>query len=162
MAEKSETTDSSENLNKGAQAEQPVKAKEPATKEPTAKAKEPATKAKEPEVSKDARMWAMFCHLAGLCGFILPTVGQVVGPLIFWQIKKDEYPFVDEQGKEALNFQISVTIYAVVAMFLFVICVGPFLLAGVGLFDFVLLLIAAVKANNGEHYHYPLTIRFIK
>ena len=46
------------------------------------------------EISKDARMWAMFCHLMGLAGFVIPVVGNIVGPLIFWQLKKDEYTFV--------------------------------------------------------------------
>jgi len=115
-----------------------------------------------PEVSKDARMWAMFCHLAGLCAFIVPAVGNIVGPLIIWQIKKDEYPFVDEQGKEALNFQISMTIYGLISAALTFVCVGFFLLAAVAVVDLVFLLIAAVKANNGQAYRYPLSIRFIK
>ena len=114
------------------------------------------------EVSKDARMWAMFCHLAGLCAFILPAVGNIVGPLILWQIKKEQYPFVDEQGKEALNFQISITIYALISAVLTVICVGFFLLAAVAVVDFIFLLIAAVKANSGQSYRYPLTIRFVR
>lgn len=148
MAKKSETTDSSEDSNKGAQGEQPAKAEEPAIK--------------EPEVGKDARMWAMFCHLAGLAGYIMPVVGNIIGPLILWQVKKDEYGFVDEQGKEAVNFQISMSLYALISIPLFFVCVGPFLLAAVGIVDLVLLIIAAVKANSGEHYRYPLTIRFIK
>ena len=148
MAKKSETTDSSENTNKGAKAEEPAKAEVPATK--------------EPEVSKDARMWGMFCHLAGLAGYIMPVVGNIIGPLILWQVKKDEYGFVDEQGKEAVNFQISMSLYALISIPLFFACVGPFLLAAVCIVDLVLLIIAAVKANNGEHYRYPLTIRFIK
>jgi uncharacterized Tic20 family protein len=114
------------------------------------------------EVNKEACMWAMFCHLAGLAGIVIPAVGNIVGPLILWQIKKDEYPFVDEQGKEAVNFQISMTIYGLICIPLFFICIGPFLLAAVGVVDLVFLLIAAVKANNGQHYRYPLTIRFIK
>jgi uncharacterized Tic20 family protein len=114
------------------------------------------------EVSKNARMWAMICHLTGLAGIIIPAVGNIVAPLIIWQIKKDEFPFVDEQGKEAVNFQISMTIYGLICIPLFFICVGPFLLAAVGIVDLVFLLIAAVKANNGRSYRYPLTIRFIK
>ena len=116
----------------------------------------------QPEISKDARMWAMFCHLAGLFVFVLPAVGNIVGPLVLWQLKKDEYPFVDQQGKEALNFQISMTIYGLISVVLFAICIGPFLLAAVGIVDLVFLLIAAVKANNGQSYRYPLTIRFVK
>ena len=114
------------------------------------------------EVNKEACMWAMFCHLAGLCVFVVPFVGNIVGPLILWQIKKDEYPFVDEQGKEAVNFQISMTIYGLISAVLSFVCIGFFLLAAVGVVDLVFLLIAAVKANNGQHYRYPLTIRFIK
>ena len=114
------------------------------------------------EVNKEACMWAMFCHLAGLCVFVVPFVGNIVGPLILWQIKKDEYPFVGEQGKEAVNFQISMTIYGLISAVLSFVCIGFFLLAAVGVVDLVFLLIAAVKANNGQHYRYPLTIRFIK
>lgn len=114
------------------------------------------------ETNKDARMWAMFCHLAGLCGMILPVVGQIVAPLILWQIKKDNFPFVDDQGKEALNFQISVTIYAIVSALLSFLCIGFFLLAAVGVFDFVFMIIAAIKSNEGRAYRYPLTIRLVK
>lgn len=116
------------------------------------------------ELSKDARKWAMFCHLAGLAGLIpmTPVFGSVIAPLIIWQIKKDEFEFVDEQGKEALNFQISILIYALVAGLLCFACIGFFLLPAVYIFDLIFLLIAAVKANNGERYRYPITIRFIK
>jgi len=153
MAKTNESPKSSENSSKGAQAEQPVKAEEPAIK--------------EPEVNKDARMWAMFCHLAGLAGYIMPIVGNIVAPLIIWQIKKDEYPFVDEQGKEAVNFQISMSLYVLIGAVLCAItCVGavliPVVAIVVGIFDLVFLLIAAVKANSGRHYRYPLAIRFIK
>jgi uncharacterized Tic20 family protein len=116
------------------------------------------------ETNKDARMWGMICHLAGLGGLIpiVPVIGSVIGPLIVWQIKKDEFDFVADQGKEALNFQISILIYAIVSAFLIFACVGAFLLPAVYIFDLIFLLIAAVKANDGEKYRYPLTIRFIK
>jgi hypothetical protein len=116
------------------------------------------------ETNRDACMWAMFCHLAGLGGFlpIAPVLGSIIAPLIVWQIKKDEFAFVDEQGKEAVNFQISILIYALVAGLLCLACIGIALLPTVYIFDVVFLLIAGVKANNGEHYRYPLTIRFIK
>ena len=123
---------------------------------------EQKVEAEQPEITKDARMWAMFCHLAGLAGFLMPVVGNIVAPLIVWQVKKEDYPFVDEQGKEAVNFQISMLLYGLITIPLFLICVGPFLLAAVAIVDLVFLLIAAVKANNGRHYRYPLTIRFIK
>ncbi len=116
------------------------------------------------ELSKDARMWAMFCHLGGLAGLIpmTPVFGSIIAPLIIWQIKKDEFEFVDEHGKEALNFQISILIYALVAGLLCFVCIGFVLLPVVYLLDLIFLLIAAVKSNNGEHYRYPLCIRFVK
>ena len=116
------------------------------------------------ETNRDACMWAMFCHLAGLGGFlpIAPVLGGIIAPLIIWQIKKDQFPFVDEQGKEAVNFQISILIYLLVAGLLCFACIGIAVLPAVYIFDVVFLLIAGVKANNGEHYRYPLTIRFIK
>lgn len=108
---------------------------------------------------KDARVWAMFCHLAGLAVCVFPFAGNIILPLILWQIKKEQYPFVDDQGKEAVNFQISVTIYGIVAA---ITVIGMFLLPVIGIGALVLLIIAAIKANNGEAYRYPLTIRFIK
>ncbi len=111
---------------------------------------------------KDARMWGMLCHLAALSGFIGVPFGNIVGPLVVWMIQKDKYPSVVEQGKEALNFQISMTIYAAVAAVLILVVVGIFLLAAIAVVNVVFVIIAAVKTNNGEHYRYPLTIRFLK
>ena len=110
---------------------------------------------------KDARTWAMFCHLGALAGYIIPF-GNIIAPLVIWLIKKDESPFVDDQGKESLNFQISITLYALVALLLTVIVIGFFLLLAVGIFALVMVIIAAVKTNDGEKYRYPLCIRFIK
>ena len=67
------------------------------------------------EGNKDARMWGMFCHLASFAGIVVPVIGCVVGPLVVWQIKKEEFPFVNHHGKEAVNFQISILIYAIVS-----------------------------------------------
>ena len=116
------------------------------------------------ELSKDTRMWAMWCHLSGLAGFlpIVPGIGCVIAPLIVWQMKKEEGPFVDENGKEALNFQISILIYGIIAGLLIMACIGIVLLPAVVVFDVVFLIIAALKANKGESYRYPLTIRFVK
>jgi len=116
------------------------------------------------EADKDARMWAMFCHLGGVCAFlpILPVLGGIIAPLVIWQMKKDAFSFVDEQGKEAANFQISVLLYAFVAGLLCFACIGAGLLVVVYILDVIFLVIAAIKANDGVHYRYPLTIRFIK
>ena len=120
------------------------------------------------ELNKDARMWAMFCHLAGLAGIVVPVViSGIIAPLIVWQIKKEEHPFIDEHGKEAVNFQISMSLYTLIGSIACIItCIGliliPFFALAVYIINLVLLLIAAVKANNGEHYRYPICIRFIK
>ena len=116
------------------------------------------------ELNKDARMWAMFCHLGGLAGLIpiAPAFGSIIAPLIIWQIKKNEFPFVDEHGKEAVNFQISILLYSIICIPLVFICIGIILLVAIGIFDIVCLIIAAVKANNGEHYRYPICCRFVK
>jgi len=107
------------------------------------------------EVSKDARMWAMLCHLLGLFTCF-------IGPLIIWLIKKDEDPFIDDQGKEALNFQITVAIAGIVSAVLTVVCVGFILGIAVSIADLVFSIIASIKANGGEKYRYPVSIRLIK
>ena len=111
---------------------------------------------------KDERMWAMLCHLTGLSSYIGVPFGHIIVPLILWLIKKEEYPFVNEQGKESLNFQISMTIYAIVAGILCMVFVGFFLLAAIVIVDLIFVINAAVKANKGERYHYPLAIKFIQ
>ncbi len=164
MAKEEETPEPAEKP----ESETPEPAEKPEGKTPAEKetsAEQPETVQESPgskEINKDARMWAMICHLAGLAGLVVPVVGCIIGPLIVWQIKKEEFAFVDEQGKEAVNFQISMLIYGIVAGLLCFACVGLVLLPAVAIFDLIFLLIAAVKANNGEHYRYPLTIRFIK
>jgi uncharacterized protein len=112
-------------------------------------------------LDKDTRMWGMLCHLAALAGFFIPF-GHLVGPLIVWLIKREEIPFVDDQGKESLNFQISMTIYGIIPMLLAFILIGIPLLILLAIVDFVLIIVASIKSNNGERYRYPLTIRFIK
>jgi len=105
-------------------------------------------------------MWGMFCHLFALGGFIIPF-GNIIGPLIAWLIKKDEFPFVDDQGKESLNFQISISLYLIISGILVIIVIGFFLLAAVGIFSLIMIIIASIKANDGEKFRYPLCIRFI-
>jgi len=106
------------------------------------------------------RTWAMGAHLAALAGFIIPF-GNIIGPLIIWLVKKDESPFVDDQAKESLNFQISIIIYCIIAAILIILVIGIFLLVLIAILDIVFIIIAAVKANSGEKFHYPLTIRLV-
>lgn len=114
------------------------------------------------QISRDARMWAMICHLAGLTLFLMPLISNIIAPFIVWQIKKEDDLFIDEKGKEALNFQISISIYALASIPLVFVCIGVILLPAVIIFDIVCIIIAALKSNNGEYYRYPLTIRLIK
>jgi hypothetical protein len=120
---------------------------------------------KPAEAGKEACTWAMVCHLAGLSWllwWIMPLVGGVVGALIVWQIKKGADPFIDVHGKEALNFQISMLIYGLIAGLLLFACIGIVLLPAVMVADVVFSLVAAVKASKGQAYKYPMTIRFVK
>jgi uncharacterized protein len=113
--------------------------------------------------TKDEKMWAMFCHLAALSGFVVPIpFAGIIGPLIIWSLKKDEFPLVADQGKEAMNFQITVAILFVLFLLLLFVCIGAFLLTALGIFNLVFVIIAALKANEGMQYRYPMSIRFIK
>jgi hypothetical protein len=114
-----------------------------------------------PKPSSEIRQWAMFCHFAAFFGLIFPF-GNLLGPLIVWQIKKEADPFIDAQGKEALNFQITVSIAAMICMLLMVIVIGFPLLLLVGVGALVLTIIGGLKANDGLAYRYPFTWRLIK
>ena len=103
---------------------------------------------------KNARTFAMLCHLLGIFGFL--------GPLIVWLIKKDDHEFIDTQGKAALNWQISVVIYAFISWLLVFIIIGAILLPALMVVNLVFCIIAAVKANDGIGYCYPLAIKFLK
>jgi len=121
-----------------------------------------------PGPESQARMWNMLCHLSALAGFVIPF-GNILGPLIIWQIKKNEFPSVDIHGKAALNFQITVAIAAfaagVAAVVLSFFCVGYLLFPVVMLMvlaGLVFAIIAGIKANNGEDYKYPYSFEFVK
>ncbi|MEN6371601.1 MAG: DUF4870 domain-containing protein [Armatimonadota bacterium] len=113
-------------------------------------------------LSADERLWGMLCHLAAFAGFFVPWIGFILGPLIVWLIKKDQYPFVNDQGKESLNFQISILIYSAIAAALIVVVIGVALLLALTVMEIVLIILASVAANEGRRYRYPLTIRFVK
>ena len=115
--------------------------------------------------ANQANTWAMFCHLASFSVY-LTGAGLVLGPLIVWLIKKDEFEFVDDQGKEALNFNISLAIYGIAGLVLAFTIIGliiaiPLWIA-LALGHIVFTIIAAVQANSGQRYRYPLTIRLVK
>lgn len=123
---------------------------------------QPKLEQKEPEaVSQQATTWAMICHLSGFAGFVFPFA-NIIAPLLIWGFKRHEYPYLDAQGKEAINFQISITIYYVIAAFLILLVIGLFLLPLIAAFHIIAMIIASVEAAQGRLFRYPLTIRFLK
>ena len=115
-------------------------------------------------------MWNMLCHLSALAACIGIPFGNILGPLIIWQIKKNEFPSVDIHGKAALNFQITVTIAALVtaaamscseSFFASAACCFPWSCL-IGLAGLVFAIIAGIKANNGEDYKYPWSLELVK
>ena len=108
------------------------------------------------------RTAAAFCHLGALAFWLGVPFGNIIVPLIIWLLTKNESPFVDAQGKESLNFQISMTIYFFSALFLVLLLIGIPLLIFLSLAEFILVIIAAVQASDGKSYRYPFTMRFIR
>ncbi len=106
------------------------------------------------DTTSDERTLAMLAHVLGIfSGFI--------GPLILWLIKREEGGFVEQQAKEALNFQITVLLAWLVAFALVFVLIGIFLLPLIGLGSLILCILAAIKAYAGERYRYPLTLRLL-
>ena len=119
------------------------------------------TLASEPNDRYD-KTGAMFCHLLSLIQFVGIPLGGIIGPLILWLAKKDQDPFVDANGKESINFQLSMLIYTIVSAFLMLIVIGFLLFPIVLLVNIIFTIVAGMKAHDGVLYQYPLTIRFIK
>ena len=111
--------------------------------------------------SKDERTWAMLSHFSALCMFIFP-LGNILAPLIIWLIKKEEMSFVEDQAKEVLNFQISMTIYLLISGILCFILIGIPFVIGLGIFNVIITIIAGIKANDGISYRYPINLKLIK
>jgi hypothetical protein len=111
---------------------------------------------------KDERMWATLSHLGIVASFILPSLGHILAPLIIWLVFKDRSDYVEYHAKEALNFQITITIGLIISGILVFILVGFIGLIVLAIADLVFSIIAATKANEGVYYEYPYTYRFIK
>ena len=112
--------------------------------------------------SRDVRTWNVLCHATALAGFFVPWAGHILGPLIVWLAKRNDSPEIDENGKESLNFQISMLIYNVIAGVLCLILIGFVILAILHLLNLVLVIVASIQASEGKVYRYPMTIRLIK
>jgi uncharacterized protein len=111
--------------------------------------------------SSEVRTWSVLCHASALLGLFFHFFGHLLGPLIVWLIKRDLSPEIDANGKESLNFQISMLIYDVIAGILCLVLIGIPILIALWIMNTVLVIVASVKTSNGEFYRYPLTIRFL-
>lgn len=116
-----------------------------------------------PDPKREANLWAMGCHLSALAGYVVtvPFAG-VLGPLVVWLIKKDEYPEVQAHGKAAINFQLSMAIYSLISIPLVLVVIGIFLLVGLAVLDLICVILAGVKAADGQTFRYPLSIQFLR
>jgi len=124
-------------------------------------------------ISSEERQWAMFAHLSALLGGLITagwagSIGCFLGPLVIWLIKKETMPFVDDQAKEALNFNITLAGIMLILFLFGLLTLGigflialP-LMAIIGIAALVFIIIAAIKANDGVRYRYPLALRLIK
>jgi uncharacterized protein len=112
-------------------------------------------------VDQEVRNTAVAAHLSTLAGLLVPF-GSVIGPLAVWLTRRDRDPFIDDTGREALNFGISIAIYGLAALVGALLLVGiPLLIVGV-IAWVVLASVAAVKASQGQAYRYPLTLRLVR
>lgn len=109
----------------------------------------------------DVKSFNVLLHLAQFAGMMVPFAGIAL-PLVMWLTNKDEFPSVDEHGKQVANWLISSTIYIVISSLLILLLVGFVLLPVVLLLNFIFVIIGAVKAGNGEVWQYPLSIKFFK
>lgn len=119
------------------------------------------TEPMQPTPDKDSRTWGMLCHLSAFAGLIIPF-GGILAPLIIWLIKKDEIDFVNDQGKESINFQITIFIAALICFVLMFIGIGFILIFALAIYAIVMIIIASIKANDGTYYRYPYSLRLIK
>jgi uncharacterized Tic20 family protein len=112
-------------------------------------------------LQREARRWAMLLHFSVLAGFVAPVAGLVL-PILIWQFKKVELPGIDAHGRNAVNWIISLIIYAVISGILVLAFIGIFMLIALGVVALIFPVIAGIKANDGEVWKYPLAIPFLK
>jgi uncharacterized Tic20 family protein len=108
------------------------------------------------------RNWCILCHASALLGLFFHFLGHIFGPLIVWILKRADSAEIDTHGKESLNFQLSMLIYDAIAVILCFILIGIPILILLWILNTVFVIVASIKASEGQLYHYPLTIRFIK
>jgi uncharacterized Tic20 family protein len=118
-----------------------------------------------PILTSEEKNWGMACHLSSLLGYVIAPSCHILGPLVVWLIKRNDSAFVDMQGKDSLNFHLSLTVYAIIGLLMFftlILAIPAMILwALLWLMGTICSIIGAVKASNGETYQYPFSIRFL-
>ena len=109
----------------------------------------------------DEKQMGLFLHLSQLVNMILFPIGVIV-PIVLWQTQKEKMPALDAHGKMVTNFMISMVIYGIVSFILCFVLIGFLMLLALGIIGIVFPIIGAIKANSGELWEYPLTIKFLK
>lgn len=110
-------------------------------------------------IEQQTRLWGLLLHLSIFAGYIVPLGGLIV-PIIIWQLKKGELPAIDAHGKNAANWIISHIIYLIVCIALSFAVIGIPLMIALVIVSIIFPIVAAIKANSGEIWRYPLSIRF--
>jgi uncharacterized Tic20 family protein len=111
--------------------------------------------------TENERTWGMLAHLSALVGLLIPLIGNVLGPLVVSIARSDQSTFVAAHAKEALNFNISVTLAALLCTLLMLVFVGFLLGSALFIAWLVMTLIAAIKASEGAAYRYPFSLRLV-
>lgn len=111
-------------------------------------------------IDVQARPMAVLMHLSALLGYFIPLANLII-PLVVWLVKKDESADLDAVGREVINFNLSMLVYALAGILLSLVLIGVVVLVALWIFGIVVTVIAAVRANDGWRYRYPLTIRFL-
>jgi len=113
------------------------------------------------ERDREINQKAMYIQLSAFAGYFIP-LGSVIVPVILWLIWRDKDPYIDEMGREATNFQLSMVLYYIISFVLCFIIIGFFLITAAFIFHLAFIIIGSIQASRGNHYRYPMIIRFIK
>ena len=111
--------------------------------------------------SSEVRTWSVLCHASALLGLFFHFFGHLLGPLLVWLIKRGDAPEIDANGKESLNFQLSMLIYDIIAGILCLVVIGIPILIALWILNTVFVIIASIRTSEGKFYRYPFTIRFL-
>lgn len=108
-------------------------------------------------VNSDERIFSLLCHLIAL----VPYLG-IIGPLLIWLLRKDVYAEVNRQGRDSINFQLSIWIYSLAAGLLVFMGIGALIITLIGILNLIVVVVASIKSYNGERFEYPLSLKILQ